>query len=85
VVVADDGPGIPDDIRARAFVPYVRGATAGPGAGLGLAISRGIVDAHGGRIWLEPTLPATGARIHFTLPVEPADEPGAAEDARAHA
>jgi signal transduction histidine kinase len=78
VVVADDGPGIPDDIRARAFVPYVRGATAGPGAGLGLAISRGIVDAHGGRIWLASTGAGAGARIHFVLPVEPADDPAAA-------
>jgi signal transduction histidine kinase/ABC-type multidrug transport system ATPase subunit len=81
VVVADDGPGIPDDIRARAFVPYVRGATAGPGAGLGLAISRGIVDAHGGRIWLEHTPPGAGTRIHFVVPVEPADD----QETRAHA
>ncbi len=53
------------------FEPFFRGgdrtARGGEGAGLGLAIARGIVEAHGGRIWLEDT--ARGARVRFSLPV----------------
>src|SRR5205085_5323664 len=54
VEVADTGEGIPADQRAEVFDPFVRAddARGGEGAGLGLAISRAIVEAHGGRIWL---------------------------------
>jgi len=56
--VSDTGPGIPNAMRSRIFERFVRvdasrGSDRG-GAGLGLAISKEIVDAHGGRIWLEP-------------------------------
>lgn len=67
VEVADDGEGIPDGAGERVFDAFYRGdaARAEDGAGLGLAISRAIVEAHGGRIWLEDGAP--GTRVHFTL------------------
>lgn len=56
VVVSDHGPGIPVDERARVFERFHRSpGTSGPGAGLGLAIARAIVDAHGGRIAVAET------------------------------
>jgi signal transduction histidine kinase/ABC-type multidrug transport system ATPase subunit len=67
--VLDEGQGFAPDLTARVFQPYVRGDTAGPGAGLGLTISRGIVEAHGGRIEVEPR--PRGGCVRVTLPVEP--------------
>jgi signal transduction histidine kinase len=69
VRIADDGAGIPPDIAARVFLPHERGMTTAPGAGLGLAIARGIVDAHRGTIRLEPV--PVGTSVAVTLPVEP--------------
>jgi signal transduction histidine kinase len=68
VEVADDGEGIPEGDSERVFEAFYRGdASRGEdGAGLGLAISRAIVEAHGGRIWLEDAMP--GTRVRFTLP-----------------
>jgi signal transduction histidine kinase len=70
VEVGDTGDGIGDDERARVFEPFFRGgaeaARTRAGAGLGLAISRAIVEAHGGRIWLAES--ATGTRVRFSLP-----------------
>jgi signal transduction histidine kinase len=68
IEVADTGAGIADDDRERVFDAFFQaGASRTNGsAGLGLAISRAIVEAHGGRIWLEPS-PA-GTSIRFTLP-----------------
>jgi signal transduction histidine kinase len=67
VEVDDDGEGIAPADGDRVFEAFYRGeASRGEdGAGLGLAISRAIVEAHGGRIWLEPGAP--GARVRFTL------------------
>jgi signal transduction histidine kinase len=67
VEVADDGEGIPAADGERVFEAFYRGdASRGDdGAGLGLAISRAIVEAHGGRIWLEDGHP--GTRVRFTL------------------
>jgi signal transduction histidine kinase len=70
IEVADTGSGIADDDRDRIFEPFFRGgeqaARSSDGAGLGLAISRAIVEAHGGRIWLEDA-PA-GTRVRFSIP-----------------
>ena len=71
VRVADDGAGIPAELRKRVFLPHERGTSVTPGAGLGLAIARGIVDAHGGTIRLEPT--ERGTIVAVTLPVEPVE------------
>ncbi len=67
VEVADDGAGVSEDDDQRVFDAFYRGddARSGDGAGLGLAISRAIVEAHGGRIWLERAMP--GTRVRFTL------------------
>lgn len=67
VEVADDGEGVPAGAGERVFEAFYRGdaARGEDGAGLGLAISRAIVEAHGGRIWLEDGQP--GTRVHFTL------------------
>jgi signal transduction histidine kinase len=67
VEVADDGTGISEADDERVFDAFYRGddARSGDGAGLGLAISRAIVEAHGGRIWLERAMP--GTRVRFTL------------------
>jgi len=68
--VSDQGPGIPAALVHAVFQPQVRGATIGAGAGLGLAIARGIVETHGGTISVEPS--AVGATLLVRLPVEPA-------------
>ena len=66
--VIDDGPGIHHDERDRVFDKFWKGNRAHrSGIGLGLAIAKGIVTAHGGRIWVESEL-GKGASFHFTLP-----------------
>jgi signal transduction histidine kinase len=70
VEVADSGEGIPAGEGERVFEAFYRGDSSRgeDGAGLGLAISRAIVEAHGGRIWLEDARPGPGTRVRFTLP-----------------
>ncbi|HEX6493186.1 MAG TPA: ATP-binding protein [Candidatus Dormibacteraeota bacterium] len=69
VAVVDAGPGVPVEMRERIFERFVRGEESGgsPGTGLGLPIVRALVEAHGGRVWLENP-PEGGARFSFTLP-----------------
>jgi two-component system sensor histidine kinase KdpD len=68
VEVADRGPGLPRGQEERVFEKFYRGAPeAGRGAGLGLAICKAIIDAHGGRIWAH-NLPEGGVAFFFTLP-----------------
>jgi signal transduction histidine kinase len=73
IEVADTGDGIADDERDRVFAAFYRGGTdtarSGEGAGLGLAVSRAIVEAHGGRIWLAES--REGTRVRFSLPTAP--------------
>jgi signal transduction histidine kinase len=68
IEVADTGQGIAAEDRERVFAPFVRGdaARGDGGAGLGLAISRAIVEAHGGRIWLADS--SVGTRVRFVIP-----------------
>jgi two-component system sensor histidine kinase HydH len=69
LAVADDGPGIAPDLRARVFEPVF--TTRADGTGLGLAVARQIVEAHGGRIEVGDE-PGGGACVSITLPVEAA-------------
>ena len=81
VEVADDGPGLPPGEEDRVFEKfYQAGPGRGSGAGLGLAICRGIVEAHGGRIWAQ-NLPEGGVAFLFTLPAADAPAPPASVDA----
>jgi two-component system sensor histidine kinase KdpD len=69
VEVADRGPGIPPGDHERIFDKFYRvAATGSHGVGLGLSICRGIVEAHGGRMWAE-NRPGGGAVFHFILPM----------------
>lgn len=68
VSVIDTGPGVDETAAARLFQPFV--TTKPSGMGVGLSISRTIVEAHGGRIWTEPN-PGGGAIFRFTLRLAP--------------
>jgi two-component system, LuxR family, sensor kinase FixL len=64
VNVADTGPGISEELALQLFLPFV--TTKPHGMGVGLSISRTIIESHGGRIWVEPN-PGGGAVFRFTL------------------
>lgn len=64
VTVADSGPGVSPDVAEQLFTAFV--STKSEGMGLGLSICRTIVEANGGRIWLEAR-PGGGSQFHFTL------------------
>jgi signal transduction histidine kinase len=71
VSVRDQGPGIPREERAIIFDPFVRGREGSrvrDGSGLGLFITRRVVEAHGGRIWVDPD--DEGSTFHVLLPVD---------------
>ncbi len=69
ISVRDEGPGMTPDQLSHAFDRFWQSRrTDREGAGLGLAITRGIVEAHGGRIWAESTT-GKGSTFNFTLPV----------------
>jgi signal transduction histidine kinase len=69
--VSDTGPGIPPDRLAGIFDPFV--TTKAAGMGMGLPISRTIIEAHGGRIWAQNN-PDAGATFWFTIPTSPPRE-----------
>jgi len=68
VSVLDDGPGMPSEIACAPFEPMRRRRTPTAGAGLGLSIAKGVIEAHGGSIVLEQ--PGKGTRFRIHLPVE---------------
>ncbi len=72
VAVSDTGIGIPAALMQRVFAPFFTTKTSG--LGMGLSISRTIVESHGGRLWAEPNAGA-GMTFSFTLPAERADPP----------
>jgi two-component system sensor histidine kinase KdpD len=82
VTVADRGPGLPPGEENRIFEKFYRGqgAEPGKGIGLGLTICRGILTAHGGRIWAEDRS-GGGTLIHFTLPLSGPAPPPIPEEA----
>ena len=69
VTVADNGPGIPAELRARIFEPYFTTKPTGMGLGVGLAVSLGIVEAHGGTLVVDDQ--RQGAAFVVSLPVTP--------------
>jgi two-component system NtrC family sensor kinase len=73
--VADNGPGIPDDLLASVFTPFFTTKEPGKGTGLGLSITYSIVESHGGQITIEPRSPqgGGGAAFRVDLPPAPAD------------
>ena len=78
VSVTDEGQGVPPERLPHLFRKYTGTAKGKLGGGLGLAICKGLVEAHGGRIWAESAGPRQGARFTFTLPAaeETAASPG---------
>lgn len=81
VSVDDNGPGIPVELRERVFDKFFRALREADssrnqpsGMGMGLSIARGIVEAHGGRIWIESS-ERSGSRVLFTLPIGDEEAP----------
>jgi two-component system sensor kinase FixL len=69
VCVADTGPGIAPEVEAQLFRPFV--STKSQGMGVGLSVSRSIIEAHGGRLWAEPNPAGQGTLFAFTLRATP--------------
>lgn len=67
ITFGDNGPGIPDDVRARIFEPFFTTREVGAGEGMGLSIVYGVVTGHGGRTWVESG-PAGGTQVVMELP-----------------
>lgn len=84
--VEDEGPGVPLNLRERVFDKFFRamrdgdsGAGQPTGTGMGLAIAQGIVEAHGGRIFIEDGANKAGSRFVFTLPIGDEEQSGVSE------
>ncbi|MEM7023698.1 MAG: PAS domain S-box protein, partial [Pseudomonadota bacterium] len=88
IIVDDSGPGIADELRTRIFDPFFTTKPAGGGTGIGLAVCRGIVEAHDGAINLD-VAPEGGARFEVVLPIvgtlgATQEEPPAVPEAAPH-
>ena len=81
IAVEDQGPGIPLNLRERVFERFFQVADGmlskgrASGLGMGLAIAKGIVEAHGGHIWIESANSGQGTRVIFTVPVGDDESP----------
>jgi two-component system NtrC family sensor kinase len=82
--ISDNGAGIPASIRSRVFDPYFTTKPQGTGTGIGLAVSRGLIESHGGTLDLDPATNLGGAGFIIVLPIgrargntDPEDEPKA--------
>lgn len=81
IAVEDEGQSIPFDLRERVFDKFFRATRDGDtrdsrqpqGTGMGLAVAKGIVEAHGGRIWVEDRSEGVGTRVVFILPIGEAE------------
>ena len=71
ITVSDSGPGVASELSDRLFEPFF--TTKTKGMGMGLAISRSIVEAHHGKLW-STSNPESGASFHFTLPIAKEDK-----------
>ena len=70
MIVSDDGPGVPEEIATRVFDPFFTTRPPGEGSGLGLYLSRQIVEQNGGSLTHE-TRPGGGASFVIDLPIVP--------------
>jgi signal transduction histidine kinase len=82
IAVEDQGPGIPVNLRERVFEKFFRvddlramSQSHSDGIGMGLAIAKGIVEAHYGHIWIEDGTDGHGTRVAFTVPVGDEEQP----------
>lgn len=86
VSVEDEGPGVPEPLRERVFDKFFRyapergGDARPPGTGMGLSIARGIVEAHGGRIWISGRPAGSGCVVNIALPVGDEEEQEATDE-----
>lgn len=78
VVVSDMGPGVPAELQHEIFKEFFKTEHGGDGVGLGLAIARRIVEAHGGRIWVEST-PGATTNFCYVLPFVTSPARGSAD------
>ena len=74
VTLQDDGPGVPAEHLEKIFLPLFTTRAHSGGTGLGLSICRGILEEHGGRIWVD-SIPEQGAAFHVELPIHGGGDP----------